>query len=321
MIAHGISHGSHGLTICASTSTLPIGTGLGSSAALSVATAAALIRYRLKKEGMASAAEGDHVVIKDTDTSSSSSSVKRPSRSLLDLINGWAFAAETLLHGHPSGLDNTVSCYGAAVQFRRHTCPSSSSPHSTSNEDNNNNHSNGPPDFRPLSAFPELRVLLTNTGVPRETKALVQKVRQLMTDLPGPTAATMEAMEQVSASFLHVLAGGQKETDKVEEETRRKQPSVLVKLVAMAHGLLNSLGVGHPQLDVIVQEAAGHGFGGSKLTGAGGGGCALTLLLSSSPGEEEKRRKELQCVLEEKYGFKCYVTVLGGEGVLWHEDS
>ncbi|CAN0281519.1 unnamed protein product, partial [Hapterophycus canaliculatus] len=32
-------------------------------------------------------------------------------------INAWAFAGETVLHGTPSGLDNTVSCYGGAIKF------------------------------------------------------------------------------------------------------------------------------------------------------------------------------------------------------------
>ncbi|CAN0587263.1 unnamed protein product, partial [Ectocarpus sp. 12 AP-2014] len=39
------------------------------------------------------------------------------SGSELERINAWAFAGETVLHGTPSGLDNTVSCYGGAIKF------------------------------------------------------------------------------------------------------------------------------------------------------------------------------------------------------------
>lgn len=42
---------------------------------------------------------------------------RRPSSSELELINSWAYAGETVLHGTPSGLDNTVSCYGGAIKF------------------------------------------------------------------------------------------------------------------------------------------------------------------------------------------------------------
>lgn len=42
---------------------------------------------------------------------------RRPSPSELERINAWAYAGEVVLHGTPSGLDNTVSCYGGAIKF------------------------------------------------------------------------------------------------------------------------------------------------------------------------------------------------------------
>lgn len=42
---------------------------------------------------------------------------ERPPPCELERINAWAFAGETVLHGTPSGLDNTVSCYGGAIRF------------------------------------------------------------------------------------------------------------------------------------------------------------------------------------------------------------
>ena len=98
---------------------LPIGAGLGSSAAFSVALSAALIRLRQQKQPFSEAENGDlacsatHIEGGEdekepvTSKSCSSSYVSIP-KSLLPIINGWAYAAEVVIHGSPSGLDNTT---------------------------------------------------------------------------------------------------------------------------------------------------------------------------------------------------------------------
>lgn len=89
-----------GLNISVRSASLPIGSGLGSSAAFSVASSAALLALVLEQNQNLSSAHvaGLHGQI--------------PPESILDSINQWAFAAETIIHGNPSGLDNTVSCKG-----------------------------------------------------------------------------------------------------------------------------------------------------------------------------------------------------------------
>lgn len=77
------------------TSELPLGSGLGSSAALCVALSAALLSFSdsvsldMSQQGWSAFGESE-----------------------LELLNKWAFEGEKIMHGKPSGLDNTVSTYG-----------------------------------------------------------------------------------------------------------------------------------------------------------------------------------------------------------------
>jgi GHMP kinases N terminal domain len=106
--------GLSGVTIAIQAATLPVAAGLGSSAALSVATAAALLQvyFTLEKSTIIDA-ERPAVEIDDTRFGVGS----HPAESLRALINDWAFCAETLFHGNPSGLDNTVSTFVASLSF------------------------------------------------------------------------------------------------------------------------------------------------------------------------------------------------------------
>lgn len=80
------------------TSELPLGSGLGSSAAFCVALSAALLSFSdsvnldLSHQGWLTFGEIE-----------------------LELLNKWAFEGEKIIHGKPSGIDNTVSTYGMLV--------------------------------------------------------------------------------------------------------------------------------------------------------------------------------------------------------------
>ena len=92
-------------------------------------------------------------------------------------------AAETVIHGTPSGLDNTTSCYGGAVEFVKRE---------------------GSMNFTRLTTLPALDILLINTAVPRSTKVLVSKVRSLHDAYPAVVKPILGAIEQISLQFIQI---------------------------------------------------------------------------------------------------------------------
>lgn len=190
-----------GATVTAKAGGLPLGAGLGSSAALAVACSAALL-----------ASAGDFP---------------------LETVNAYAYAAEVVQHGRPSGLDNALSCFGGGCVARR----DDTGLHRTSVD------------------IPNLRLLITNTKVPRQTKDLVARVSEQLEACENPVRAMFAAIDAIALEF----------------------PRNVDRLVALNHGILRALGVSHPALERVVQEAANFDAP-TKLTGAGGGGCAITLL-------------------------------------------
>lgn len=84
-------------------SSIPIGAGLGSSAAFSVAVVTALVY--------------SHSHLLYPTSSPSGSAIAKREHS--DFVNAWAFTGEKIIHGTPSGVDNTVSTLGGAIAFRK----------------------------------------------------------------------------------------------------------------------------------------------------------------------------------------------------------
>ncbi|XP_001364115.1 mevalonate kinase [Monodelphis domestica] len=249
-------------------SELPTGAGLGSSAAYSVCLAAALlasceeIMNRLK-EGATSA---------------------RWNEDELNLINRWAFLGEKVIHGNPSGVDNSVSTWGGALRFQKGNISS-------------------------LQRIPVLKILLTNTKVPRSTKALVASVKDRLAKFPeimNPLLVSIDAISQECERVLGVMAA----------TPTPEQYMVLEELIDMNQHHLNAIGVGHSSLDRLCQVTAAHGLH-SKLTGAGGGGCGFTLL---RPGLDQSVVEAIKQALT-SCGFECWETTIGGPGVSLHSEA
>nr|XP_020025558.1 mevalonate kinase [Castor canadensis]XP_020025559.1 mevalonate kinase [Castor canadensis] len=199
----------------------------------------------------------------------------------LELINKWAFQGERVIHGNPSGVDNAVSTWGGALRYQQGKISSIKRP-------------------------PALRILLTNTKVPRSTKALVAGVRNRLIKFPEIVDPLLTSMEAISLKCERVL-------DEMAMAPALEQYLVLEELIDMNQHHLNALGVGHASLDQLCQVTAAHGLH-SKLTGAGGGGCGITLL---KPGLEQAKLEAAKQALT-GCGFDCWETSIGVSGVSAH---
>lgn len=187
-------------------SEIPIAAGLGSSAARSVATIASLFEYI-----------GEQV----------------SQREICDL----AFKAEKIVHGNPSGVDNTISTYGG-IHFYENK------------------------EFIPigLQEFPG-HIVIANSMIHRNTKEYVEKVGSLIKKEPEKYKDVLEKIGKITIEAKTSLIDT--DIDRVGE------------LMNLNHAFLEELGVGHPLLSKLVKILNQNGSLGSKLTGAGGGGCVI----------------------------------------------
>lgn len=113
--------------------------------------------------------------------------------------------------------------------------------------------------FKSVENFPRMRILLTNTTVPRDTKTLVGGVKNLLGRLPRSTEAVLDAIGVITEEFMEILKEGGNHAENY---------GIVGRQMEMNHSLLNALGVGHPQLDLVCAETYKRGMY-SKLTGAG----------------------------------------------------
>lgn len=264
-------------------STIPIGAGLGSSASVSVCIAAALLVQ-------CRALSGPHP---DQQSEEADKQLER--------INRWAFVGEMLIHGNPSGVDNTVATNGHAVLFQRKDYSK-------------------PPSVSVLRHFPELPLLLIDTCQPKSTAAEVAKVQQLKSLHPMVVDNTLSAIDAITRSVYERI------TSEDFDPVARENIAHLGELMSINHALLTSLGVSHPRLERLRYLVDQAGVGWTKLTGAGGGGCAITLLkppeddnggngeLNGDPATGPTPMEELDAGLRAE-GFIKYTTTLGGDGV------
>jgi len=206
---------------------------------------------------------------------------KTPHDEAMDMVTKWSFLGESCIHGKPSGIDNLVATCGGAVFFQRPK-------------------QGGAPLVKLYEKFPEIGLILTDTCVSRHTSDLVARVADIKAKWPVLFDHLMASFEEVVKQADALLSGsevGSNFADKIGE------------LADINHGLLTTVGVSHPALELVRETSAKLGMGRTKLTGAGGGGCAITISTELNP--------DISAFREHLHEFRVFVTKLGGAGVGW----
>lgn len=261
-------------------SDLPMGAGLGSSASLCAAMGGAI--YALAHHNSYGA------VPESFDTS------------CLSKINRWAFQGERLIHGNPSGVDNTCVVYGGIIIYRRDIT--------------------GKPQVQFLESgcIPSsVELIVSDTKIPKDTKTLVAKVGQNKLTFPDVLNPLMQAfdglaLELVAATRAYLDAD--KSTDEANVQATEAWYKTAAALFPMNQCFLDAVGVGHPTISQIIHEANKLGLV-SKITGAGGGGSLITLVPPHQPKDvAETMALGLERVVT-GLGGMCIKTVMGQEGV------
>lgn len=123
-----------------------------------------------------------------------------------------------------------------------------------------------------ISSNMPLKMLVTNTKVGRNTKALVAGVSERTLRHPEAMKAVFTAVDSISQELSAII-----QSPALDEISITEKEEKLEELMEMNQGLLQCMGVSHASIETVLRTTLKYKLA-SKLTGAGGGGCVLTLL-------------------------------------------
>ncbi|KAI0261486.1 cystathionine beta-lyase [Gloeopeniophorella convolvens] len=285
VMTHGGERPSFSFTV---RSTLPVGAGLGSSASFStcVATALLLLHQRISLPALPEPSrEPDRGNDDPGHVHVSHAGRRALPHKIAEEVNRWAFVAEKILHGNPSGVDNSVAVFGGALAYTRPGFGRKSG-------------------METIQGFKSFRFLLTDSRVPRDTKKLVAGVAAKKQAEPELVERTLEAIQSISNEARRALGD--------PELPRDALLSALAALINENHAHLVTLGVSHAVLETIRAQTAAEPYClSTKLTGAGGGGCAVTLIPDDV---KDNVLDTLKAALTDS-GYRPYLTSVGGSGL------
>ncbi len=164
-----------------------------------------------------------------------------------DEVNKLAYESEKIVHGTPSGIDNTMATYGKFILYRKDT----------------------PPLFKEIHVPKPLPIVIGLSGVEGLTLKMVRQVRQ--------------AWEKNKPLYDRIFNQINDLTLQAVEAIQAYDLEKLGYLMNINQGLLNAIQVSSWELEELVEIARKNGALGAKLTGGGGGG-AIIALCPENPG-------------------------------------
>jgi hydroxymethylglutaryl-CoA reductase len=156
-------------------------------------------------------------------------------------VNALAFESEKVAHGSPSGLDNTLACYGQPLVFR----------------------SGDTPLVEPLNIRKPIPAVIGITGYEGLTAKTVGRVRD----------AWLKDQKLYERIFDQIDALTLRGVQAIQDNDLK----LLGELMNICHGMLNALQVSTPELEKLVDISRASGALGAKLTGGGGGGSIIAI--------------------------------------------
>ncbi len=165
-------------------------------------------------------------------------------------VNDLAFKSEQIVHGTPSGIDNTMATYGQFILFRRGT----------------------PPLMKPLAVEKPISLVIGITGVESLTAKMVANVRR--------------AWEKNKMMYERIFTEINALALRAMKAIVRNDLETLGELMNINQGLLNAIQVSSWELEELIEIARKSGALGAKLTGGGGGGAMIALPRDAETAEE-----------------------------------
>ncbi|MHA1295602.1 MAG: mevalonate kinase [Promethearchaeota archaeon] len=153
-------------------------------------------------------------------------------------VSYMAFTMEKIVHGTPSGIDNTICTHGNIIYFQNN-------------------------EFQFITPPEEFKILISYTNVKHNTKKAIELVKKLKEKDPFLFQLLIDKIGYYTELGTYELIKG--------------NFYELGQLMHKNHQILTELNLSHPNLDEIVKISMENEAFGAKLTGAGLGGCAITI--------------------------------------------